>query len=258
MGRYVNGLLDGPTSFDKITHALSVEQRQPPRGLIDQPTRSELQEQAQTQPQGAPEPAPQEAATPPAANGQAAPPPDVPVLADEPVGSAPVDPRSGAALPPPTAEEEKIARVMMTNITDLMYGDGLEQLTGLLKNGRPTPEIVGETTAMLISAELDAAEAVDKAVPPSILVSVGAEVVSKMYELAAALGVWSPDDEQQADKDMSTALNYAANLFVNNQVQTGRKDRLSGLAETMGDIQSGRYDSRPGQPMTNDMAPVGG
>lgn len=255
MGEFVRGLL-GESSVNKMAEAMQAAPRTHPRDMIDQPTRSEAPppQQEAMPPEQMPEQAPQQ--PPLSAQGSAPPKQDGTVLAQESGPTAPTDNSSGAALPPPSADEEKQARIFMANITDFMYGDGLDSVTQSLKSAGAVPEAIGEITADMVTSQMDAAEAAEHPISENIVVALGAEVVSQLYELAAALGLWTPDSEDQSNQDMSLSLNYAANLFVDRQLQTGRKDRLTGLTAGMEGIQRGDYDSQPGSPMTDNAAPV--
>lgn len=261
MGKYVNGLLGDASSVDKIAAAMQAAPRAHPRDAIDRPTRSEVQEQqpaAGQEQQMSPEEQEammlqeRQAGMP---EGQAATPHNGPMLSPN-AEAMPEDTSTGGAMMPPSPEEEEQARVFMSNVVDFLYGEGLPSITKVLKESDDVPKTVGETVAQLVTVQMDASEAAGKNISPNILMALGAEAVSQVYELAAALGVWDQPDDTTAQKDMNLSLNYAANLFVDIQTQTGRKDRLDGIMEAGAAVASGKYDSQPGNPMPDNMAPV--
>jgi len=262
MGKFVNGLLT-ESSVNKMAEAMQVAPRKDPREVVDKPTGA-----AETSNQLAP------GAPAPTQNPQAGqqqnlqadaetnivrknlPPPEQKVLSDTPE-DAPTDTGENTALPQPTAEEEKQARILMANVVDFLYGEGLQQTTKTLKQkDQPVPEAIGQIASQLVTTQLDAAEVANQTVSPNILMAVGAEVVSQIYELAESLGVWQPGTEERASKDMNLSLNYATNLFVQTQQSTGRQDRIAGMQDVAKAAQIGEYESQPGSQFTNDMAPV--
>lgn len=258
MPDFVKGLL-GESSVNKMAEAMQVAPRQHPRDVVDRPTRSEKAEQAEQTAQQAPaQPTEEEQAAAymeqkkaSLPQGQAPQPYDGPMLEDDaPEGVMEAD--DAGAFYPPNAEEEKQARMLIANAVNYIYGDGLESLAKLMKSEGDVSKAVGKATAILVGREIDAAEAGGVQVSPNILLSAGAEIVSQMYELAEALGLWDSTGEQ-ADRDMSRSLNYAATLFAEEQVQTGRKDRLQGLDQAVADIQAGKYDSQPGRALPDEV-----
>lgn len=255
MGRFVNGLL-GKSSVSSMAEAMQVAPRTSPRDIIDQPIgASEMPEQAppEQMPQGQ-EQMQQEA--PEEVIRQDVPKSSTPVLSDNPEGM-PEDNGEGTALQAPTAEEEKQARVLMANVVDFLYGEGLQQTTKALKmKDTPVNKTVGMLASQLVSSQMDAAETANMTISPDIIMSVGAEVVAQIYELAESLGVWQPGTEEQASQDMNTSLSYATNLFVEMQQRQGRQDRIAGMQQVAKDAQAGNYDSQPGSQFTTESAPV--
>lgn len=256
MAEFVNGLL-GRSSVGEMAAAMQVAPRTDHRGIIDNPIgASEMPEQAppqqeEPQPEQAQQQAPQDGVV-----RQDVPPPQQPVLSDNPEG-LPEDNAGNTALPPPTADEEKQARVLMSNVVDFLYGEGLQQTTKTLKMpDTPVQENIGKIASQLVTTQMDAAETANQTVSPNIIMSVGAEIVSQVYELAEALGVWQPASQEEANADMNLSLNYAANLFINTQQQTGRQDRIAGIQDVAKAASAGEYDSQPGSQFTNEMAPV--
>lgn len=262
MGKFINGLLGEGSSVNKMAEAMQAAPRIDPRQGIDKPVASEVEKQQevmQSQPQqGQPQqgqPAPQEELP---VQKQPNPGPKTPVLS-EGVDSdnEPEDISGGAQLKPPTPEEEKQARVLMANVVDFMYGDGLNTVSKSLKMPEtPVPETVGQIAEELVSTQLDAAEVANQTVSSDILMSIGSEVVTHLYELAEALGVWNPGSQEQANNDMNMSLSYATNLFAERQTRTGRPDRIAGLQQMAQSVQKGEYDSTPGTPLTNQALPV--
>lgn len=258
MGKFVNGLLGDAPSVNKMAEAMQVAPRSHPRDIIDQAIgQSEMADPQQMPPQQPPQQAPQQMPeAPPDVVQQQLPPPQEQVLSDDPGADVAEDNSGTAALREPTADEEKQARILMANVVDFLYGEGLQTVSKSLKSGQEVPQTIGEIAAELVTTQMDAAEAANQTVSPDIIMSVGAEVVGQIYELAEALGVWQPGTEEQASKDMNTSLSYATNLFVQTQQKTGRQDRIAGMQQVVQDASAGKYDSQPGSQFTDDMAPV--
>lgn len=251
MGRYVNGLLGQPSG---AVEAMQNNPRPNYRDMIDRPMAGQEEalpnDLAPRQDSGpAQQSPPPETATPPS-------PSRGPVLSGEPTDYEDADNSTGAAFMPPSAEDEKQARIFMANVVDFIYGDGLDSISRSLKTqGQPVNKTVGEITAELVGVQLDSAEVGGKPISQDIWMALGAEVVNQLYELAYALGVWAPQGDQQAQQEMSTSLNYAVNLFVEQQAKIGRKDRLQGLVQAGEAVKRGDYDSPPGSAIPQRMAP---
>ena len=124
MGKFVNGLL-GESSVNKMAEAMQIAPRTSPRDIIDQPIgASEMPEQAPAQdPTQMPQdPAQMQQEAPQEVVKQDLPPPQTPVLSNNPEGM-PEDNGEATALQPPTADEEKQARILMANVVDFLYGE---------------------------------------------------------------------------------------------------------------------------------------
>jgi len=172
---------------------------------------------------------------------QTAPPPQRdPMFSDQPSTQEMPD-QSG--VPPATEQENKQARIFMTNIRNTLYDTMADQVAVRLKRGRENmTQAVGDLAAELMYNETASAQMAETPLSQNIMIELGSNIVEELYTIADALGLWQPGDDTTAQKDQSTSLNYAAQKFVHmagpsNMVDVGQLQRASE------DIKGGVYDA---------------
>jgi len=252
MAGFVNGLL-GKSTSDTVQAQMQQNPLPPPAQALAQ-----AQQASAPAPQGPPpgaQPPPEEAPPAPAPQQQPQGPPPQQVLSD---GAMPIeeDVSGEGALHEASEEEDKQARVLLANIGDFIYGDGLPSVTKALKDEKkPVQETIGELTENMVSNQVEMAQLAEKDISPDILISVAAEVVNDMYTLNRALGGGGGEDDRQDQEDQAVSLNYAVNLYTDGMRERGDADGLQAMESAAQAVLGGEYDSQPGMSGPNSVSP---
>jgi len=150
---------------------------------------------------------------------------------------------SPAALQEASPQENKQARVFLTNVRNAVYGPLAGPITEKLKEKGDVRKTIGDLAAEIVFNEFAAAKAVKNDISQSILLDLGAEVVNELYTFANALGVWKKPDDKMTQRDQSMSLNIATTQFM--QMAKGMVDP-AGMQQASANIKAGKYDSAPG------------
>lgn len=138
-----------------------------------------------------------------------------------------------------TPEEEKWGRTMAAATKNAMYDEAHEYVIREMEGAEDLSQSIGALAAEMVKAQIDAAGAVEKQPPHSILPWVIDQTVQELIELADGLGIVDGESEDQVVQLHSEASHIAAEAFVNMAPELVNPE---GMAQMSADIVGGKYD----------------
>ena len=146
----------------------------------------------------------------------------------------------------------RIAVEIISSAKEDMYGDKFDTYMEVLQGSENIVEDLAMISIDLLMPEINAAETTT-GIPYSYGMDIAAEVVSEAYDMAVQTGVYSPDNEEELERNQNITLTMVAGELGKEFGASGNLDesKVSGFIDNVLDGQLDDY-ADPNE-MTGDM-----
>ena len=156
----------------------------------------------------------------------------------------------------PTKEESIQIGQVLGNLMDFIWDDGYESIVEKLSQSPPDQlsESIGMTAGRMLAREVSAAQSGGVNVSQDILLSIGAELVNNLAEVAKNEGLIKNMSEKQEQQLQGEALIYATQQFVDDSPEGIDP---SGPMKMAASALRGTYDGETEMPRMGVPADIG-
>tara|TARA_R110002020_G_scaffold140197_1_gene311521 strand:+ start:324 stop:950 length:627 start_codon:yes stop_codon:yes gene_type:complete len=135
--------------------------------------------------------------------------------------SVEIEPEMDEGLPEPTPEEAKQIDMVLGTLKDFIWDEGYDEIATRLEQANPEnlAQAIGEAAGRMLNREVNSAREGGVEVSDGILMSVGAELVNEITNIAEKEQILPQMDERQIQELQGEALIHATQQYVDESPQ---------------------------------------